>query len=167
MFTNQIIRHKDADASFLDRVIALKQSAWPYPKESQMAWVHENLKEDDLHVILMLEDKDVAYLNLCDVRCEINGVETQCKGIGNVCAAVKGMGYGNKLMELTNTWLKTNNYVGLLFCHHYVESFYSRCGWMKIDNSISDISGITPEILTYAYNIQKPILSISYRDRLF
>ena len=166
-YKNQIIRHKDADASFLERVIALKQSAWPYPKESQMAWMHDNLKGDDLHVILMQDDKDVAYLNLCDVKCDINGIETQCKGIGNVCSAIKNKGYGKKLMMLINEWLKYNNFVGLLFCHHYVEPFYSRCGWIKVDNSICDVSGITLETFTYAYNIQKPIQSIRYRDRLF
>lgn len=90
MYTNIFLHHKDADTAFLDRVIALKQKAWPYPKESQLAWMASNLKDDDIHVMLMNDDHDVAYLNLCDVRCNINGTDTQCVGIGNVCSTQIG-----------------------------------------------------------------------------
>ena len=167
MFTNQIIRHKDADSSILDRVIALKQSAWPYPKESQLAWMQTNLKDNDLHVILMQDGNDVAYLNLCVIHCKINGEELQCWGIGNVCSAVKGMGYGKGLMTITNNWLKLNNQIGLLFCHSHVERFYSKSGWLKLEKEVCKISGITPEVHTYIYNNRKPIHSIIYKDRLF
>lgn len=167
MYSIQLIRHKNIDVSTLDRVIALKQSAWPYPKESQQSWIQANLKDDDLHVILMEGDKDVAYLNLCAVHCEINGVETKCLGIGNVCSYIKGQGYGNKLMKYTNEWLKENNQTGLLFCHERVALFYEKCGWMSIDNGLCTIEGITPDVLIYAYNLSCPVNSIKYQDRLF
>lgn len=167
MFTLQFIKNKDADSSIVRRLIALKQTAWPYPYESQIEWMQTNLKTEDIHVILIHNDTDVAYLNLCDVCCNINDQELQCKGIGNVCSAVKGMGYGNKLMSLTNQWLKENHQIGLLFCHCNVEPFYQKCGWEKISAEKCEINGITPEIFTYAYNIPHPIYNLKYTDRLF
>lgn len=166
-YTLSIIRHKDAKESTLEKVIAIKQKAWPYPIESQMMWIKSNLKDDDLHFILMLGSQGVAYLNLCKVQCTINDVSTMCWGIGNVCSAIKGMGYGYKLMSMTNKWLKENNQIGLLFCHAFVEPFYKKCGWIKIDAEKCEITGITPEIFTYAYNISQPLQKLKYTDRFF
>lgn len=167
MFAIQIVNHKNINSAVLERIISLKQKAWPYPKDSQMGWIRDNLRDGDLHVILLHDGEDVAYLNLCDVHCEINGVEKQCMGIGNVCSAVKGMGYGNRLMTMTNEWLKSNEKIGLLFCHSHVELFYAKCGWNKLDENIYDIEGVTPEILVYIYNASNPVLSLKYKDRLF
>lgn len=166
-FTTQIISHKNLDSSTLERIIKLKQCAWPYPKDSQMTWIQKNLKDDDLHIILMQAGRDVAYLNLCKVYSEINGEERSCMGIGNVCSVEKGKGYGNRLMRVTNEWLKSNEKTGLLFCHSNVEIFYSKCDWVKIDKDVCDIEGITPEVLVYAYNIPCSVLSLKYKDRFF
>lgn len=167
MFTNQIVSHKNIDTAVMERVIILKQCAWPYPKDSQMKWIRANLKDNDLHVILKEDDKDVAYLNLCDVHCEINNIYVKCWGIGNVCSSIKGKGYGKKLMEYTNEWLMKNNQIGLLFCHESVAEFYAKCGWLLTNADICDIEGITSEILTYVYNLPCPVFSLNYRDRLF
>lgn len=90
MYSYKLVKHNDADASVFNRVIALKQNAWPYPRESQLAWMKENLKDDDIHVILTQDDKDVAYLNMVNVNCLINGVNSRCAGIGNVCSSEVG-----------------------------------------------------------------------------
>lgn len=167
MYKVQIIRQRDADASVIDRVIALKQKAWPYPKKSQLAWIEENLKSDDLHLIMMQDGIDVAYLNLCNVKYKVNGIEMSCKGIGNVCSTVRGAGYGLRLMTETNEWLVRNKQTGLLFCHANVEQFYVKCGWVKIDMEKCVISGINPDVLLYAYNMPVIVNTIEYSDRLF
>lgn len=167
MFSTQFIRHKEASQVLIDRVIALKQSAWPYPKDSQLTWIKNNLKDDDFHVILHYNNIDIAYLNLCKVNCIINGFEVTCFGIGNVCAKEKNKGYGKKLVETINDWLTNKDKIGLLFCHPEVESFYCKCGWSKIETSNCSIAGISQDALLYTFNIKDTVTSFCYNDRLF
>ena len=163
-YSNVIVRHQDADETFLDRVIALKQKAWSYPKESQLAWMESNLKDGDLHVILMRGEIDVAYLNLCAVRCRINGVDTQCMGIGNVCSTQ--MGGGKTLLTLVNQYLIDTNKVGILFCKDKVKGFYLKCNWKLINPQKVTLAHLPTDINTMVYN--HPVIeSLRYEERDF
>ncbi len=167
MFKLRIIRHSEASKEDIANVIKLKSIAWPYPFDSQEEWISKNIKEDDLHVFLQTDDVNEAYMNLVDISLEINGVSTKSYGIGNVCTKTKGMGYGNKLMTLVNDYLKMVNRPGLLFCHEFVEPFYVKCGWKKIEREICFINGLTPEIFIYGYNLPPTLISLKYGERLF
>lgn len=90
MYSIYTVKHSEATPLDLDRAISLKSVAWPYPKESQIQWMRENLKPEDLHVFLMQDGTDVAYLNIAMVYATINGTPTLCAGIGNVCSSRKG-----------------------------------------------------------------------------
>jgi len=92
MYSLYTVKHSEATPLDLDRAISLKSVAWPYPKESQIQWMRENLKPEDLHVFLMQYGTDVAYLNIAMVYVTINGTLTLCAGIGNVCSSRKGGG---------------------------------------------------------------------------
>lgn len=90
MYSLQTIKHSEADSEVLNRAIAIKQVAWPYPKESQFRWIRDNLCDDDVHVFLQKDDRDVAYLNIAWVDAFINGVKVNCAGVGNVCSKFMG-----------------------------------------------------------------------------
>ena len=166
-YTVQFIRNGEADEAIINRVIALKQVAWPYSDESQIIWLRNNLSSEDIHVILKQGEKDVAYLNLCEVYGEINGIHTKIRGVGNVCAVIKGMGYGSNLFVELNDYLKRNNEIGMLFCHARVDHFYAKCGWTLMDRRVFDIHGITPDVHIFSFNMPVQIFSFKYNDRLF
>ena len=161
------IRHADASDEIISNVIATKSQAWSYPYESQQVWIANNLSDNDLHVFLYEDEKIEAYLNLIDITPVVNGIPIKAYGIGNVCSCTKRMGYGNKLMKLTNDYLKMVQRAGLLFCHEHVEPFYAKCGWTKIGNHLCRISGLTPEIKVYAYLLPHSIESLLYDGKLF
>ena len=86
MYNLQTIKHSEATLNDLQRAIAVKSVAWPYPMESQLAWMKDNLKPIDTHVFLQEYGCDVAYLNIAMVHVIINGTDTLCAGISNVCS---------------------------------------------------------------------------------
>lgn len=90
MYSLYTVKHSEISNVDLERAIALKSVAWPYPKESQMQWMRDNLKPEDIHVFLQEDGEDVAYLNIAMVQAIINGTSTTCAGIGNVCSNRKG-----------------------------------------------------------------------------
>lgn len=86
MYSLQIIKHSEISRNDLQRAISLKSVAWPYPVESQLAWMKDNLKPIDTHVFLQEYGCDVAYLNIAMVHVIINGTDTLCAGISNICS---------------------------------------------------------------------------------
>ena len=92
MYNLQTIKHSEATLNDLQRAIAVKSVAWPYPMESQLAWMRDNLQPVDTHVFLQEDGCDVAYLNIAMVHANITGVDTLCAGIGNVCSTRNGGG---------------------------------------------------------------------------
>lgn len=90
MYSLQTIKHCEISQNDLRRAISLKSVAWTYPKESQLACMKDNLQPIDTHVFLQEDGCDVAYLNIAMVHVIINGADTLCAGIGNVCSTRMG-----------------------------------------------------------------------------
>ena len=167
MLRLEVINHTATDIHILQRAASIKQKAWPYPMESQLEWIKKNLSINDLHLFLLDEGEDVAYMNLVDISLEVDGINYKGYGIGNVCAAVKGMGYGGKLLSLTNDYLKRQRRVGLLFCMSHVERFYAHYGWKKVNRSKTDIQGLSTEVLVYSFGLPDVNESLIYTGKLF
>jgi len=132
MFEIIYIHHAELTESLLQEIINIKSVAWPYSIESQHAWIKANLKNNDIHVLLLKDNKVVAYLNLIEIELIIDSKIFIGFGIGNVCAAEKGKGWGKELINHVNMYLKKNNKVGLLFCKNNLVKFYYVNGWTLI-----------------------------------
>lgn len=167
-YTLSIIRHKDAEESTLERVIAIKQKTWPYPIESQMTWIQSNLRDDDLHVILTHEGRDVAYMNLVNITFTVNNnKEYLAYGIGNVCAAFKGEGYGGELMRQVNAYLRENRFCGLLFCKDGLVPFYKLYDWKEVDHKVCKEPTLPEDIHIMTYLAPEEIFDFKYKGKLF
>ena len=164
----QIVCHKDASPEVLNRVIVMKQNAWPYPKESQMKWIEDNLQQGDIHVFLQDDNKDVAYLNLVQIQANINDRIQNGLGIGNVCAKIRGRGYGRELLNLTNAYLNASGKFGLLFCHKPLVQFYSGCNWMLLSSEKCINPKLDEGIYAMVYNTPVSVIDfIDYKGKLF
>ena len=162
----QIIKHNSILFKDVLRAIAVKSAAWPYPLESQVKWIIDNMTSEDMHVFLTDEGKDIAYMTLSPVKGVLNGKETSFNGIGCVCAVVKGMGYGKRLMQEVNSYLENNNFKGLLFCKEGVVEFYQKNRWQLIPRNCIHSENLHEGVLTMVYNCEE-VKSLEYADREF
>jgi len=166
----KVIPHKALSIEVLDQIVEIKQKAWAYSRESHLKWINANIKDDDLHVLIIKEGNIIAYLNLVLVSLEINNQNINGYGIGNVVSAVRGAGYGKLIMESINQYFVDNDVVGFLFCKPGLVAFYRKFYWRELDQnviSISAIDGRKDEVNCMIYNFQSQVESIIYDGPLF
>jgi len=167
MYKIQIIPNRTVSKELLTRIIEIKSAAWPYSFEKQLSWIEANLGEDDLHVLLYKEDEPVAYLNLVHIEFFADGDSLAGWGIGNVCAAEKGIGYGKILMEELNQYLLQHEVPGLLFCKKALVGFYQSVGWFLLDPSKVTLSYPNQEVETMGFNLTNNFNRLKYNGKAF
>ena len=148
------------------RAISIKNRAWPFPVESQIKWIIDNMRPEDLHVFLTDGGEDKAYMTLSLVKGEMNGAETVFWGVGCVCSSSKGEGYGGLLLEKTNQYIFGNGARGLLFCKNTLIPFYEKYGWKVVPQNKVIIPKEDSGVFTMVYNSPE-IERLEYRDRMF
>ena len=164
MYSIYTVKHSEATTLDLERAITLKSVAWPYSKDSQMQWIKNNLKPEDIHVFLLEDGEYIAYLNIAMVQVKINGTPTICAGIGNVCSSRKGG--GKNLMILTNDFITDLNIPGILFCRDNLVEFYNKYNWFLLRSEQVTLSHLGEGINTMVYNLNTDS-TIIYADRNF
>jgi predicted GNAT family N-acyltransferase len=164
----KFIPHSKIDQKLLLKIIEVKMVAWPYSMEEQLKWIDNNIEHGDIHVILVNDNEDIlAYLNLIDIETSINHVKYKALGIGNVCAAHKGKGFGSTLLKETNDYLIHKKKVGLLFCNNQLLPFYRSLRWKLISKDAYGIKGVEPKTNVLAFNFHSSIRNIEYKGKLF
>ena len=140
MFCIKLISHNEITNNELNEVIKIKSSQWKYSYEEHLYWIKKNLHESDIHVLLYLKKKAVAYVNLIDINLVLNGENKKGYGIGNVCAIEKGKGYGLEIMKEVNKIILNSNLIGVLFCKELLLNFYKQTGWKQLESKYFKIS---------------------------
>ena len=165
----EIIKNAELSDNALQVIIHLKNQHWSYGMDSQKQWINENLRDSDQHCLMYLgkeniRDKNrlIAYLNLVKVNVEINKISYECMGIGNVCVdkQYEHKGYGRKLLQNVNAYLKRNNYVGVLLCKPNVEAFYDKLNWRKLVPESVYIKGDLYNNVVMLYNWSLEVTNI-------
>lgn len=164
MYSLYIVKHSDVSDADIERAIALKSVAWPYPKASQMQWMKDNLTLDDIHVFLQEDGRDVAYLNIVMINVIINGIITNCAGIGNVCSIRKGC--GKELMLRANDYIISLNVPGILFCKDNLVGFYGKYDWKLLNPEQVTTTCVGVGVNTMVLNLEKDSF-VMYTDRNF
>lgn len=128
-----VIKHENLTADNLDEIVRLKQQHWNYASESQKKWIQSYLKPDDIHLLMKMDDKVVAYLSINVISMIVDGQVMVGKGLGNVCVdkVFQGQGLGKKIVEKANEIIRANDDTGILLCHTQLIPFYERCGWVN------------------------------------
>lgn len=167
MFEIIYIKHEKITQEQLDEVIKIKSVAWPFSYEKQLEWIRKNIKDSDIHVLLLKDKAVVAYLNLVNIELIVDTIRHSAYGIGNVCAIEKGKDLGKELIIRVNSYLKTMNRIGLLFCKPSLLNFYKKNYWNLVSNEKfkNKNSVIEVNILVYNFNIE--YYFIEYNGELF
>ena len=162
----QLIRHNDILFRDILRVISVKSVAWPYPIESQIKWIIDNMRTNDIHAFIRENDVDKAYMSLIPVVSLMNGHKEPFMGVGCVCSVNPGMGGGKSLIISINQYFDTENYKGLLFCKESLISFYRKYNWKLIPPERVHFSTPHEGVFAMVYNCED-IERLDYDDRFF
>lgn len=167
MFDLILIPHKEVSFNQLVEIIKIKSKAWPYNFKSQLAWINANLKDSDIHVLLSLNEKRIAYLNLIEIKIKIDGGLQDGYGIGNVCAKEKAKGWGKEIMAQTNLFLKQRNKIGLLFCKDSLVNFYRLNSWNLIEKEKLTLLFNIESIEVMIFNLSSDFKNLEYLGKVF
>lgn len=138
MLEVKIIKHKNIHSSELEAICKIKSIFGNYTLESQLNWITNNIKDEDIHFLIYDNDKLIAYTNLIEEILLINNKKINILGIGNVCVDEKGKNKGLLLMKNVNRFLLDNNKIGLLFCKKNLIAFYEKTDWRLIEPQYSE-----------------------------
>ena len=167
MFDSKIIQHADISQKDLDEIINIKSVAWPYSYKKQVEWININIKDSDSHLLLLSENKVVAYLNLISIELIIDNCNYIGLGVGNVCAIEKGQGYGVELMKKVNQFITRQDYLGLLFCKTSLVNFYIKNNWNIIEKKRLELSFANNNIETMIFNSSLLFNKLTYKGRSY
>lgn len=161
------IQHSKLSQSLLNEIIKVKTAAWPYSYDEHYKWIKSNLKNSDIHVLLYDGDTALAYINLIAIDINVDLVELNGFGIGNVCALKMGKGWGKELIIEVNKYLIENNKVGLLFCKIKLVKFYMENGWILPFDEQIKLSNISAGVTSLVYNTPDNFIQLKYDGILF
>ncbi|MGE5629218.1 MAG: GNAT family N-acetyltransferase [Solirubrobacterales bacterium] len=167
MFRISFISNKNISKNILSDICEIKSIPWPYSLKSQLAWISNNISDNDIHVLLYNGEEFIAYLNLVEIEFSIDGVLTQGYGIGNVCSREKGKGYGSILMRNVNEYLKENDKIGLLLCKQELIPFYEKCSWDLISKGKLKLNNENKLVNAMTYNLIDSYCVLEYKGKLF
>lgn len=167
MLNLEEIVHEDLSQKTLIEICEIKSKAWSYSADSQKKWISENIKTNDIHLLLRDDAYLVGYLNLVNIHFMIDHELLYGFGIGNVCSSVKGHGYGGKIIEFANDFILKKESFGLLFCKNNLVDFYIKYGWKLVIKEKVISSERFSQINTMIYNLNRDFKSFNYSSKLF
>ncbi len=158
--------HSQLTEEDLEKIVSLKKIHWDYPIEEHKNWIYNNIKKDDIHVLMLENEALVGYMNLIQTEVVLNDETQPFLGIGNVCSLKKGLGYGRELLIGVQKYLLKNNYKGILFCKDKLVDFYTKFEWTLIDDN-KIISKNYKNVNIMFYNVDTNLNCVEYEGRNF
>ncbi|ELV7524838.1 oligosaccharide flippase family protein [Flavobacterium psychrophilum] len=127
--------------------------------------IDENLKKDDIHVMMFDKGCLLAYKNLVQVEEVINDKKTAFLGIGNICSKEKGKGLGQELLQEVNAFMEEKKLYGILLCKNELIGFYAKYHWVLVDKIILNekLNGINVML----FNLNDNVEYLNYECRNF
>lgn len=153
----KILEHEKLTNSCKEQIAKLKEQHWEYGIQSQLEWMYKNICSKDLHLIGETRDGKngyiCAYLNMVHLNIWFDEKLIDCIGIGNVCVNKKyeHLGYGIKLLEQVNKYLRGSEKQGILLCRDLLVRFYKKCDWKVLSSKhvIIGTSKYTHKVMMY------------------
>lgn len=141
------VKHKDLSDADKIRIATLKNQHWPYGIDSQLLWMEENIKMDDVHLLGEVDDGIAptlgAYITLSNLKVTIDGKCFDFIGAGGVCVdkRIQHSGFGKQLMNTADMYIREQGKPGIFLCKDAVLGFYIKCGWKILHYDSALIAG--------------------------
>lgn len=137
--TIKYINHKDITDEFLNKIVLIKGQHWEYSIKDQLKWISQNINSNDKHLMIFnKEDTLIAYMNMVNVKIDIENINYDALGIGNVCVDNNNIrkNMGKLLMSACDSYLSDVNKTGVLLCKGKLNAFYIKAGWIEYKNKL-------------------------------
>ena len=92
----------------LFKVIRLKQQVWKNNFFSQFRWIKSNLSDYDIHIMLKVNSKLIAYSSLIKDKIYVDNSIIDCYIVSNVIVDINHRGMGFSSILLNSIDLKFN-----------------------------------------------------------
>ena len=145
------VKHIDINENLIYKISKLKMQHWSYPVEEQINWLKKNIKDEDVHLLLYIENELIGYLLISEINVKSETCIKKYLGIGNVCVSItnRKSHSGYLLMQLANYYYKIQKKSGILLCDDSIVNFYLKCNWLLFNGrKIVNNKEYTNQILT-------------------
>ena len=159
-------RKKETPSKTLEDICSIKSKRWNYTQDQCKVWIEENLEEDDYHLCIYIKNNIIAYMNFVFIEAKVNDSIIPFVGIGNVCTAESGKGYGDLLMKEVNKIIVEMNWKGILFCKDELVPYYQKFSWELVPAhkiQTDNFKGINFMV----FNVSEDISNLQYDGRNF
>ena len=155
----EYVKHKDLSKDDIIKISYLKEQHWPHGIESQILWMRNNIKANDIHLMGFLNSRTDstlnAYMTLTNLQVSIDSIVICAIGVGCVCVEKSVMlsGMGKKLMFEANSFIIQEKKQGVLLCKDNLQGFYNKCGWHKLNYHTATVASQLYDKCIMALNI--------------
>jgi predicted GNAT family N-acyltransferase len=140
---------KKLDTSEIKEICILKDTQWNYGVKSQLKWFTKNIKPNDVHILLKIDNNLIGYTSL---RKKTFKIKANSKNLERerdrereywlfdthiVKKDFRGMGYNKILMNEASKIIKKK--IGLLICSDTLIQYYKKFKWNLVSNKIFKI----------------------------
>lgn len=141
----------------INRICKLKETHWKFGFRSQIEWFKKNIKKNDIHNLLYLNNILIGYTCLRNRKCLINNIMSDYLLFYTLIINKKyrNKKYSNILMDFNNNIIKKNKKISFLICKKKLVKFYKKNKWHLIENKIFKVIGYEFKTFGMVYNINK------------
>ena len=158
----QSIKTSQLNKNTVNEILYLKDSHWKYGIKSQLNWYKKFTMDDDIHNLLLINDKIMGYTSLGTRSFEVIDSKKNKKKFKYLLFTtlvlhkkVRNFSYASKMMKFNNNIIKKNSMPSFLLCHNKIINFYKFFNWSKIDKSIFSVPDHESLLVGMIYNFKE------------
>ena len=111
------------------QIFKLKSIHWQFSLNEQKKWFDKNIRTDDIHLVLLKNQKVIGYNCLRKYKIESNHFYLFDTLV--IDTRHRGKGYSSLIMNMSCNILKRKRLDSILFCNSNLVKFYLKYGWEK------------------------------------
>ena len=158
----QSIKTSDLSAGMVNEIFYLKDSHWNFGFKSQKKWFLKNMKPNDLHNILKIDDKIVGYTLLAFRSYKISANSDFLSEKKYILFAtfilkkkLRNFLNASKMMKFNNKIIFKHKKPSFLLCHKEKLNFYKFYGWSTLDDKAFKVLDHKHNLKAMVFNFKK------------
>lgn len=151
------IKTKNLSKKLIEQIIVLKNTHWKYSLKSQLEFFNKNIKNEDLHNLLIINKKIIGYTLLRSEKIKLKKLKKKYFLFDTLILnkSYRKSGLAVILMNFNNYIIKKYKRPAILVCDKKVRNFYTKSGWKQTTKKNKWFVN---------FNLNKSKLYFSYND---
>lgn len=133
----EVLGADQLDEPLMCAISELKALYWPYPVDSQLAWLKARAADRDLHVIARNRHAVMGYLRIPRRAADVDHVPGRICGVSTVVVhpGWREMGIARRLLRASIDVFE-DGAVGLLQCRRNIRHLYEQADWREFFGTV-------------------------------